>query len=441
MSKKVLLVYCFLSASILVLTACSPTTVTQTSTTTQISATTVTVTPTTSSITDISSTIPSTTPNSISTTSTLGTTSVIPTSTTSTAIYPSDGVSDGYIIAGNISGSIGGQTLIWGNAVLVKLDAKGRLEWKSDLELGSTIYSVQTTMDGDFLAAGEINGGNLFVTKVDVTGKVLFEREYDNGSYERGRSIQETKDGGFVITGEIDFFDGNGWQIWLKKFNQAGDIEWSKVLGSGVGNSIQHTSDGGFIIAGLNNTVDILMIKTNENGVIEWENTIDLNSLVRCAIRQTYDGGFIITSGKRVMSALAVEVLIIKTDKDGNKIWDKVFSYSGGDFGYSIEVIKDGGYAITTNAGRIIITDTEGRILWEKTAAGATNLKYNEEFLIKPIGHVDDGYLIALEKSAHELPVDPSVMSPLISQQLIVTKFNLNGDIEWENSYDLPIKK
>lgn len=75
-------------------------------------------------------------------------------------------------------------------------------------------------------------------------------------------SIQQTTDGGYVITGSSTSNDGDVtghhgtigyFDYWVVKLDSAGSIEWQKSLGGtdhDVANSIQQTADGGYIVAG-----------------------------------------------------------------------------------------------------------------------------------------------------------------------------------------------
>jgi hypothetical protein len=363
------------------------------------------------------------------------------------ACVPSSGMSDGYIIAGHVTGSIGGQTLIKGNAVLVKLDTEGNLDWETNLELGSIIYSVQKTNDGGYVAAGDISlspdghGEKLYLVKLNSRGRKQWEKTLGDMDWCRGHFVQQTKDGGYIITGESNppVQDG-GWYLWLVKVNSKGNIEWDKVYGRDERCSIRQDEDGGYIVAGYKNShsntsFDVWIKKLNEDGAIEWEKTVYSNGTGSCnSIEQTQDDGYILLTGG----------CLIKMDKDGNAIWDKTFSYASMGGGYSVEPAQDGGY-IFTGRGRLIKTDSDGEIMWESVVTGATDIKDNEDVRLVPVGQVDKGYLIALEKFTFEQPIRDSTglwtPSPLTSQQIIFTKFNLDGDIEWERTHNLPIKK
>jgi len=81
-----------------------------------------------------------------------------------------------------------------------------------------------------------------------------------------GHSVQQTVDGGFVVTG----WDGDNYVLLLKTDGQ-GNEEWRKTFGEGRGNSVQQTVDGGVIVTGRVGRYgggDVLLLKTNELGHI-----------------------------------------------------------------------------------------------------------------------------------------------------------------------------
>jgi hypothetical protein len=67
------------------------------------------------------------------------------------------------------------------------------------------------------------------------------------------------------------------------------------------------------------------------------------------SVQQTSDGGYIIavTKYSDEPEFLSQMVWVIKTDSNGDTVWDRIFGASHNDVGYSVQQTIDGGYIIT----------------------------------------------------------------------------------------------
>ena len=320
----------------------------------------------------------------------------------------------GYIITGNTRSF--GDSDVW----LIKTDSKGQEEWNQTVSGGSnkeTGYSVQQTNDGGYIITGitDSNGDNItevWLIKIDSQGQEEWNHTFGGiGAYDDvGHSVQQTTDGGFVITGYTWEVYGNGGDLWLIKTDSQGNEEWSSIFGGEYGDrgySGQPTTDGGYILTGKSyfnyqsdgrwNNGDVRLIKTDSQGNEEWNQTfsgskegtyIDGYGTTRyfeeygSSVQQTSDDGYIITGMRNRFDDNDdnEDVLLIKTDNQGNEQWNQIFGGNQIDFGTSVQQTIDGGFVITgytESFGNgfsdvwLIKTDSQGREEWNRTYGGS----------------------------------------------------------------------
>ena len=199
-----------------------------------------------------------------------------------------------------------------------------------------------------------------------------FVKTFGGSGDDYGSSVHQTTDGGYIITGSTESFGSGNSDVWLIKTDSQGKEEWNKTFGgpsSEVGISVQQTTDGGYIITGYGNN-QLWLIKTDSQGNEEWNQTFggsDYDS--GYSVQQTEDGGYIITGSTKSFGNGNSDVWLIKTDSQGNEEWSKTYGESGGDYGESVQQTTDGGYIITGNTESfgsggsdvlLIKTDPEG---------------------------------------------------------------------------------
>ena len=213
---------------------------------------------------------------------------------------------------------------------------------------------------------------------------IEWEKTFGGIDHDSGASVQQTTDGGYIITGATASYGAGNCDVWLIKVDGDGNEVWTNTFGGSEqdsGASVQQTTDGGYIIAGTTNaaplipeTGNVWLIKTDSDGNDLWTYTFGNGSDWGASVRQTVDGGYIVAGATTSYGAGGHDVLLIKTNSDGNEIWIRTFGGSETDDGFSVQQTTDGGYVITgisnsydVNGVLLIKTDADGNDIWINT--------------------------------------------------------------------------
>ena len=275
-------------------------------------------------------------------------------------------------------------------------------------------YSVQQTSDEGYIIAGftrSFGAGDqdVYLIKTDSKGDTLWTKTYGGIGDEYGRSVQETSDKGFIITGTTNSYGAGVWDVYLIKTDSLGDTLWTKTYGgiySDGGCSVQQTNDAGYIIVGYirpyaTDIRYIYLIKIDSVGNEFWSKTYgdSIDDYVARSVQQTNEGGYIVAGYVDFPSGIDVDVYLIKTDSLGDTLWTKTYGDSMPDYGYSVQQTTDTGYIVagkthSFGAGMfdvyLIKTDSLGDTLWTKTYGG---LIYDIGYSVQQT--FDEGYIIA----------------------------------------------
>jgi hypothetical protein len=219
---------------------------------------------------------------------------------------------------------------------VLKLDSNGILKWQQPLggSNGDLAYSIEQTKDNGYIVAGgtvsndgQVTGlhgiegkEDFWVVKLDGNGGLQWQQTLGGSEFEEGRSVDQTKDGGYIVAGWSGFANVNNGDVtgnhgnydcWIAKLS-------ANPNGAAAQNIFSAAQDLSFELSpnparsvlqlDINSDKPTLLLRiTNNKGntVIEKKLSIDKRKyLLQLDVSKLYTGIYhvSITSGKDVVS-------------------------------------------------------------------------------------------------------------------------------------------
>ena len=301
--------------------------------------------------------------------------------------------------------------------------------------------SVCETYDGGYVVTGRTRSYgegdyDVYLIKTDENGTIVWEKTFGGTEYDEGSSVCETTDSCYIICGYTNSFGAGSSDLYIIKTDRYGNLIWEKTFG-GVdideGNQIREISDGNYIVAGRTRSFgagnyDVYLVKTDPNGNLIWEKTFGgVNEDAGQSFLETSDGQYIITGYTR--PGYYYDVYLLKIDNNGTFVWDNTYGGTKDEFGITVNESFDNGYTITghtrsfgdgSNLVYFIEVDSCGTIVWDTTYGGT-----GSDFGWTHCKTSDSAYVI--------IGGTNSFGAGLVDIYLI--KINSIGAIEWEKTF------
>ena len=215
---------------------------------------------------------------------------------------------------------------------------------------------------------------------------VEWDKTYGSDRQDEFSSMIRTADGGYLLGGTSnssasfekseDALAHSFKDYWIVKTDASGKVEWDKTIGGSHNDELTTltlTSDGGYLIGGRSTSPasgdktegvreqdgkiwsDFWVIRTDADGNILWDKTIGGNSFETLQeVIPTSDGGFLLggysysdASGDKTANSNGDnDMWLVKIDANGNKLWDKSFGTSVSEILNAMLPTKDGGFLL-----------------------------------------------------------------------------------------------
>lgn len=262
----------------------------------------------------------------------------------------------GYAIAGFRQKGPGGDRDIW----LIKTDVFGSVIWEQLFggvgnDEGRDVLELS---DGSLLVTGYQTNGTgdreMVILKTDANGAFIWSQKFTVAGAElEGNALALAHNGNIVAAGRLrtlspikdDFFvvrlDDNT-VLWERTY---GLFDLTGNPGDEFAQDIVATEDDGFVLAGTTNSVQGgagVLLKISGSGAANalWQEVFPKTDFY--GLSADGAGGFFVT-GNRTLSPTAIDLLIIRTDSEGNRLCETVVGRAGLDNGYSVIPTQDGG--------------------------------------------------------------------------------------------------
>ncbi len=276
-------------------------------------------------------------------------------------------------------------------------------------------------------------------------------KTYGGSYYDEARAIQQTSDGGYIVAGWTESFGAGRADILVLKLDSDGQLEWQRTYGGSNTDraySIQQTSDGGYIVAGESasfsndGTFDMWILKLKSNGDIEWEKRYHQNGNYlhegAFSARQTTDGGYIVVGWMN--SNRGIDIIAMKLVSDGSIVWQKDIGkkpegvYTNDphdDIAYSVEQTNDGGYIIA--ATTTVPATVWYPVPWIIKLSSTGDIQWNKEF---PSRLDTNGKKFSIKQTSDGGYIYvASLYQSVGHSKVLVMKLNSTGGPEWAKTY------
>ncbi|HKR05012.1 MAG TPA: T9SS type A sorting domain-containing protein [Bacteroidia bacterium] len=278
-----------------------------------------------------------------------------------------------------------------------------------------------------------------------LTGKLWSQNPFAEKTFgtiynESCFSFIHTSDNGYALVGGTSAPGAGGvLDIYFSKLDSNENLLWTKTYGGAgneVGNCIRQTLDGGYIMSGEQTSFgsggsDGYLIRTDSQGTILWSKAYGLSQNDAFGkVELTSDSNYIIAGTTYSTGSNSGDILVVKVNDSGDTLWTRIIGGPVYDSGINLTPTDDGGcticgrvYSYGAGLRDVMLSriDGNGNVLWFKTYGGI----FTEEGMA--VTHTsDNGYVITGATES---------FSGNIFYDVYMIKTDSIGDLIWSKTY------
>ncbi|MCB9947289.1 MAG: PQQ-like beta-propeller repeat protein [Rhodospirillaceae bacterium] len=304
-------------------------------------------------------------------------------SDTDQALGATPAADGGVLVVGHTRSEGAGQSDLWAE----RLDAAGNTLWRLvDGGPGNDrAEAVAATADGGFVIAGFTtsvpgHGRDAWVVRLDDTGTIVWQRSFGGTGTDGAAAVAETVNGDILLTGHR-FDAATGFDLWVARLDRTGRTVWEHCADRTVldaGTAIVELAGGTIAVLGATQpgpglALDALVVTLDGDGTPRWQRTLDGGGDdMGYAIAEAGGGGLVVLAATNGRGAGSSDVWLMGLDAgDGGLRWERTYGGAFWDRPAGLAVGADGrlmvaGYTTSAGAGYedwlLLRLDADGRL-------------------------------------------------------------------------------
>lgn len=273
--------------------------------------------------------------------------------------------------------------------------------------------------------------GVLSIATIGTVGaQETWRRTYGGNGADRAACVRQTDDGGYIVAGSTGSFGHGSGDVYLVRLSADGDLLWSRTYGGpGVETGVACRPWGdGFVIAGTtftgsNGSYDLLVIRTDAQGEMLWQRNYGTAAWDLCNAMDAKPDGLVIggiTYGDGSWNGAG---FVVRTDLEGEVLWTARSGAVARSEVQGLVFTADGGVAVAGVEGEGAAADAWA---WKLSADG------QEEWSGSFGGDEEDAFSSIVQTADGGYAALGSTKSVQAFQQILLMGLDPSGGVMWQ---------